>query len=273
MENRKFIIVLALLGGAIVLGYGLWPTAPGPQPVSAQSSADQTRNSVTGSEPAQDSARQTTLRAMPAQPATEASAPTPHPTAQTSLPPAVDTFRRVGSDRAGSRTPAAGHTQATQIALESSAAIDTDLATDLLVDQIAALQAQGPQSGDTGPSVWALRRRFASEKADPEWAAQATAAVHDAIDAWYAGLPEKVRYHLALIAVDCRTSLCEILAVADDPDSAGDRINAGQDWQFVAKTWPQATWWSGLGFVDITTQTRTRDGYLLYMIYLARRAR
>ncbi|MEO8459322.1 MAG: hypothetical protein ABI451_02235 [Dokdonella sp.] len=275
MGNLKFVIALALLGGALVLGYGLWPTTLRQQATPAQARVDQTRNPATGSEQAQNSARQTTLRTMPPQPTAEASAPSPDPISEVSLTSTARSPSREpeATTSAAPEPPADGYAQVAQIAPDLPAGIDTNRATDLFVDQIAALQAHGPQTNDIGPSVRALRRRFADENSDPWWSAQATTAVHDAITAWYAELPEEVRYHLALIAVECRASLCEILAAADDPDSSGDRINAGQDWQVVADTWPQTEWWHDLGFVDITKQTSTRDGYLLYMIYLVRHPR
>jgi hypothetical protein len=76
---------------------------------------------------------------------------------------------------------------------------------------------------------------------------------------------------MALIHVECRATLCQILAADDAPSSQSDRAEASQEWQQAFATLPQQPWWASLGFVDYQAMVANDpSGYLLYQAYLRR---
>ena len=148
-------------------------------------------------------------------------------------------------------------------------AIDTDHATDLLADMIARQETTSEGDHLPNTAVQTLKK-FDQESADANWSANAEQHIETALDAWIDALPEDAQAHLALIHVECRESLCQVLAADNDPGTEGERSQAGHEWQQAIGSLPQQSWWHELGFVDLTTQVSGADGHTLYMSFLLR---
>lgn len=147
--------------------------------------------------------------------------------------------------------------------------IDTDHATDLLADMIAREEAAS--DGDHLPNaVVQTLKKFDQESADANWSENAEQKVEASLDAWIGALPEDAQAHLALIHVECRETLCQVLAADNDPGSQEERSAAGHEWQQAVGSLPQQPWWHELGFVDLNTQVSSADEHTLYMSYLLR---
>jgi len=148
-------------------------------------------------------------------------------------------------------------------------AIDTDHATDLLADMIARDEAAS--EGEHLPNaVVQTLKKFDQEADDANWSDNAEQHIEASLDAWIAALPADAQAHLALIHVECRQTLCQVLAADNDPESQAERSSAGHEWQQAMGSLPQQSWWKELGFVDLTTQVSVADGHTLYMSYLLR---
>ena len=148
-------------------------------------------------------------------------------------------------------------------------AIDVDHATDLLADMIA--RQETASEGDHLPNTIAQTlKKFDQESADASWSENAEQHIEATLDAWIAALPEEAQAHLALIHVECRASLCEVLAADNDPGSESERSSAGQEWQQAVCSLTQQPWWHELGFVDLTTQVSGAEEHTLYLSFLLR---
>lgn len=147
--------------------------------------------------------------------------------------------------------------------------IDTDHATDLLADMIAREEAAS--DGDHLPNaVVQTLKKFDQESADANWSENAEQHIESTLDAWIGALPEDAQAHLALIHVECRETLCQVLAADNDPGSQAERSSANQEWQQAISSLPRQPWWHELGFVDLSTQVSGADEHTLYMSYLLR---
>jgi len=147
--------------------------------------------------------------------------------------------------------------------------IDTDQAADLIADQIARQEAASDESGVPNATAQAWKK-FDQEQADPAWSEPTTQQIEQTLDQWLAGLPEDVRQHIAVIHVECRATMCQILAADNDIDTQNERAQAGQEWQQALASLPGQPWWNELGFVDASTQVTANEGHTLYMTYLRR---
>ena len=150
-------------------------------------------------------------------------------------------------------------------------AIDTDHATDLLADMIARDEAASEGEGEHLPNaVVQTLKKFDQEADDPNWSDNAEQHIEASLDAWIAALPGDAQAHLALIHVECRATLCQVLAADNDPESQAERSTAGHEWQQAVGSLTQQSWWHELGFVDLSTQVSSADEHTLYMSYLLR---
>lgn len=156
-------------------------------------------------------------------------------------------------------------------------AIDDDHAADLLADWIASQDAASANAGDgsdaSAPSpVQQAWKTFDQESADADWSPSTEKQIEDTLDQWLAGLPDAVRDHVDVIHVECRETLCQILAADNDLATQSQRAGDAQEWQQAIATLPQQPWWHELGFVDfMTTVSSSADtGYALYQTYLRR---
>jgi hypothetical protein len=147
--------------------------------------------------------------------------------------------------------------------------IDTDHATDLLADMIA--REENASDDDHLPNaVTQTLKKFDQESADASWSANAEQHIEASLGEWLDALPADAQAHLALIHVECRATLCQVLAADNDPQAQGDRSAAGHEWQQAIGSLPQQPWWQALGFVDLSTQVSSADEHTLYMSYLLR---
>lgn len=150
-------------------------------------------------------------------------------------------------------------------------AADADVATDLFAEQIAKQEAE-PEEGHLPNAARDLWKRFDKEQADRDWADAAEKHLQETLTAWIAALGEGSNEHLVLVHVECRATLCQVLAADNDLDGQNARAESGQEWQQAIASLPQQSWWPAAGFTDLTTQVSTNEGYVLYTTYLLRAA-
>lgn len=199
----------------------------------------------------------------PAAVATENKPPEPPKTAEPPQPAAEDANADDSTDENGADTDSDDG---------GPPAIDTDHATDLLADMIA--REETATEGDHLPNaVVQTLKQFDQESADANWSENAEQHIEATLGAWIAALPEDAQAHLALIHVECRQTLCQVLAADNDPESMGERSAASHEWQQAIGSLPQQPWWHELGFVDLNTQVSNADDHTLYMSYLLREAK
>ena len=153
----------------------------------------------------------------------------------------------------------------------SETSIDPGHAADLLADWMAREDVASADDGTGPPSTQALST-FDHEEADPEWSEATAQQIEATLRTWLEALPENIRAHMALIHVECRQTLCQILAADADGASQSERAQASQEWQQAIATLPQQPWWASFGFVDLQTAVNTdpASGYVLYQAYLRR---
>ena len=149
--------------------------------------------------------------------------------------------------------------------------IDVNHAADLLADWMARQDTAASDDADIPKTVQALRT-FDQEASDAQWSDSATQQVQDSLNAWLDALPDDVRDDVGLIHVECRQTLCQILAADADMAGQNERAQASQEWQQAITTLPQQPWWSELGFADLVTavDNDSASGYVLYQTYLRR---
>jgi hypothetical protein len=147
--------------------------------------------------------------------------------------------------------------------------IDADHAADLLADLIARQEAAANEN-EAAAGTAQTWQTFDKEQADPAWSEPTTAQIEAALDQWLSALPEEIQAHIAVVHVECRVTLCQILAADNDVETQNERAQAGQEWQQAIALLPSQAWWNELGFVDLSTQVVTTDEHTLYMTYLRR---
>ena len=155
---------------------------------------------------------------------------------------------------------------------DASTSIDVGRAADLLADWMAKQDAMAGNEGEAPPQSVQSLRTFDQEGSDANWSEPTTQQIEAALNAWLNGLPDEVRDHIEVIHVECRETLCQILAADNELAMQNDRAQASQEWQQAIATLPQQPWWSELGFVDLTTavDSDADSGYVLYQTYLRR---
>ena len=229
---------------------------PAPTPVPAAPTTDATPAVPPPAPPPVETKPDPTLVPEPTPKAEETSAePVPEPAAENT--PA--------------EPPADGAAPEGEPADEAKSSIDVDHAADLLADWMANQDAQATGDAEIPPGIEALKH-FDEEEGDPAWSEKTEQQVEAALDQWLAGLPDEVRSHVDVIHVECRETLCQILAADNDMASQTERAQTSQEWQQAIATLPQQPWWAELGFVDLVTAVDNDEasGYLLYQTYLRR---
>ena len=260
MTRRPFILTIAALAGLLLVWLMLVrvpqsPTSAAPPKPIARAPAPAPAQTV-ATPPAEP------VASKPAEPvrepaaATEKKPPDPEkPTIAALEKPADD-----GADKSGDDSEPED---------SGPPAIDTDHATDLLADMIAGMENQS--EGDHLPNTTLQTlKKFDQESADANWAENAEQHIEATLGAWLDALPADAQPHVALIHVECRESLCQVLAADNDPGTADERANAGHEWQQAIASLPQQSWWHELGFVDLNTQVKPSADHVLYMSYLLR---
>jgi len=148
--------------------------------------------------------------------------------------------------------------------------IDTDHAADLFADLITHEEAKAEDENGLPDPVAQTWKKFDKEETDSNWSGPTTQQIEAALEQWINSLPAEIQDHIAVIHVECRTTLCQILAADNDADTQSDRSQAGQEWQQAIATLPAQPWYNELGFVNFVTQVTSKDGYILYMTYMMR---
>ncbi|HEY0180398.1 MAG TPA: hypothetical protein VGC30_12330 [Dokdonella sp.] len=244
MRNPRVLILGVLAAAVLAAAYALAPrTPPAAAPAAATTApASPPPAPVAAPPPPLAEATATPSESAPAPPATDDAEPAP------------------AAAPADSDAPA--ETPATPPA-------DPDRATDLFAALLAEQEAE-PEQGRLPDPARDLWKRFDGEQKDGAWSAPAEAHLQNALDEWLDGLPEGMGDHLALVHVECRATLCQVLAADNDLAGQGARAESGQEWQQAVAALRGQPWWSESGFTDMTTQVTARDGYMLYTSYLLR---
>ena len=257
--RRPLIPAIAVLAGLVIVLL-VWTRAPEPHTAVAPAKPIVRAPAPTAVPPA--------VAPKPAEPiakpaaATEQKPPDPPKPTIAALEPPSDA-------NAPAEDAADENAEDTQPEDSGPPAIDTDHATDLLADMIA--RQETTSEGDRLPNTAVQTlKKFDQEPDDANWSDNAEQHIESALDAWIGALPEDAQAHLALIHIECRESLCQVLAADNDPGSESERSNAGHDWQQAIGSLTQQPWWHELGFVDLTTQVSGADGHTLYMSFLLR---
>jgi len=249
------------IGGAVVLAFAwvlLSRTANEPKPAPAPAPA-------VAAAPAP---------APPPPPEPVVSTPPPAP-AKAEAPPVQQPPPAESKD-----APASDETAADEPADEESAddqegppSLDANEAADLLADWLARQEAEGKDDSAKSDPVLS---KFDGEKAegDPDWSASAKQHIEATLNEWLANLPDEIHEHVDLISVECRETLCQILAADNDPDTQATRGQGAQEWQQAVALLPQQPWWHELGFAEMRTSVMADNehGYLLYQTYAMRAA-
>jgi hypothetical protein len=178
--------------------------------------------------------------------------------------PAGDKSTEPASDETGEADPS-------QDGDSPPSGVDVDRAADLLADWMAKQDAVADEGGES-PQTEQVLRTFDQEEADPAWSGPTAQQIEATLDAWIAALPDDVRDHIAIIHVECRLTLCQILAADDDLAAQNQRAQSSQEWQQAVATLPQQPWWQEFGFVDLMNAIDSDEasGYVLYQSYLRR---
>ncbi|HKE46732.1 MAG TPA: hypothetical protein VKB52_01600 [Rhodanobacteraceae bacterium] len=154
---------------------------------------------------------------------------------------------------------------------DASSSVDAGHAADLLADWVAKQDAMATNEGETPPPGVQALRTFDHESSS-DWSEATEQQVEAALNQWLDNLPAEVRDHIEIIHVECRETLCQILAADNEAGRQNERAEASQEWQQAIATLPQQPWWNELGFVDVSNAVNTdaESGYVLYQTYLRR---
>lgn len=252
MRNSRLLVLGALIAAALVWLYFVLPRAPVERRAAKPDPA-----------PA--------VAAAPSRPAVPHVAAEPPPAAPPALPPTVPVAPPVVPP--GDEPPHAEAVPAEPETAEdeppATPPADPDRAADLFADLLAEQEAE-PEKDRLPNTARDLWKRFDEEKPDEAWSGAATPKLQDSLEQWVGELPEGTGDHIALVHVECRASLCQVLAADNDLSGQGARAQSGQEWQQAIAGLRGQPWWSESGFTDMTTQVVTTDGYVLYTTYLLR---
>jgi hypothetical protein len=205
--------------------------------------------------------------APPAEPVKTEPVPPPPP------PPEEQPAATETNDAPAAEEPAADEPADDQATDDEAAPppLDANQAADLLADWLSRQEAEGADDAEKSDPILG---KFDGEKAegDPDWSAKAKQHIEATLNEWLANLPDEIRDHVQLISVECRETMCQILAADNDPDTQAARGEHSQEWQQAVSLLPQQPWWGELGFGDMRTSVITNDehGYLLYQTYAMR---
>lgn len=144
--------------------------------------------------------------------------------------------------------------------------IDSGHAADLFAGLLAA-QESAEGEAESAPALW---RRFSAERADEAWASVLTPEITQSVQEWIDTLPESVRDHVAVVRVDCRATLCQILVADNDPATLEMRAALRQEWARSSDVLLAAPWWQEAGLNGLSQQAMRSGDYTLTVTYLLR---
>ncbi|MEP7043366.1 MAG: hypothetical protein ABI843_09895 [Dokdonella sp.] len=247
MRNKRLVVLGLLIAAVLLWLYFVIPVAP--PPTATPSASAHIVAPVAATPPVQTTAA-------------PAEAPTSEPVAAREP---VKPAPAANEDAAETEEPAPIEEP------PATPAADPDKAADLFADQLAKQESE-PEEGRLPNPARDLWKRFDKEQKDEAWSAPTTDHLQDTLDEWIDDLPEDMSGHLALVHVECRSSLCQILAADNDLAGQGDRAESSQEWQQAIAGLHGQPWWNEAGFSDMTTQVSSSDGYTLYTTYILRSA-
>lgn len=250
MRHQRLLILCALIAAASVWLYFALPRAPVARPASAPAKVEK---------PAPAPAPREVVKAVPA--AVPPTLPPTVPVAPLVVPP--------GDEPPPEEAVPAEPEPVAEEAPPKTPPIDPDRAADLFADLLAKQEAE-PEKDRLPDAARELWKRFDQEKPDESWSAAATPKLQESLDGWIGDLPEGAGDHVALVHLECRASLCQILAADNDLAGQATRAEGGREWQQAVAGLRDQSWWNESGFTDMTTQVVTEDGYVLYTTYLLR---
>ncbi len=231
--RKTLILTIAALAGLLLV----WlivvraPDSRTTAPAKALVQAPPAARSVAASAPVVETVppKPTEVPTAPAASTAPPRAETVEPPATTEPPPDSATSSDPGADaNAEDATPA--DSDATDDEDSGPEGIDTGRAADLMAEMIAKLET--PDDEHRLPNgMTDLLKQFDQESADAEWAEAMEQQIEAKLGEWMGRLPEEAQSHMALLTVQCRATLCQVLAADNDPDSADARAEAGQEWQ------------------------------------------
>lgn len=108
------------------------------------------------------------------------------------------------------------------------------------------------------PSLAELHAQFSAEAKDPNWASEMEQYIHQLID------KNNSTAEFEVLAVECRTTLCEVRAFGNLPNSA-------QSWNRIGDEIGKQPWWSG--FQGNFTSSFNQNGRITIVTILQRARR
>lgn len=250
MRHQRLFILCALIAAASVWLYFALPREPARRPVAAPAKIEKPT-------PAPPPPREV-AKAAPAEP--PPALPPTVPIAPLVVPP--------GDEPPHEEAVPAEEEEAAEEELPKTPPIDPDHAADLFADLLAKQEEEKEEAGNSSVDFW---KRFSQETADEAWSTAATPKIQGTVDEWVNALPEDVGDHIAVVHVECRASLCQILIADNDMDSLSARAESKQEWSSASDVFLKQAWWSESGFTGKAYHmTPSDDGYALTTMYLTR---
>ena len=274
MRTPALIAIVA--AAAIAVAWLLLARSPQPPAAATPATTAPAPIAPSAAPAAQDEREAAAVRAQ-----TTIPPPEPGPVAvKPSAPPAVDSPQKpaesVATESAADDEPDASNepsdeAEPTDDDAESSS-IDVDRAADLLADWMAKQDMANSDDAENRQVNTKALKTFDQEEADPDWSAQAAQQIEATLNQWLEALPEDVRDHLDLIHVECRQTLCQILAAENEIATSDGQATHAQEWVQALNALEHQTWWNELGFTGLSTAVSHDEtsGYFLYQSYLSR---
>lgn len=242
MRNKRLLVLGLLIAAVLLWLYFVIPSAPPQPPVRVAPAAVE---------------------------APAAAAPVPAPPVAAPEPPKPEPAPAPAPAKPAAAEPAVVEDPPPAEEAPATPPADPDKAADLFADLLAKQESE-PEEGHLPNPARDLWKRFQNEQKDDAWSAAATDHLQDALDAWIDDLPEDMGGHVALVHVECRATLCQVLAGDNDLNGQSNRAESSQEWQQAIASLREQPWWAETGFSDMTTQVTSSDGYTLYTTYILR---
>lgn len=158
---------------------------------------------------------------------------------------------------------------------DNTSPIDPSRAADLFAERLVKLE--DIDAIDNGSDLLAAReyRKFKSQPTDDAHAREITPALRRYVEDWVAQLPLEQQSQIALVNVECRASLCQILLAQQATNLNADAIQARKaaatGLQQLLFASPQEPSWSQLHLAFVSSQVLRQNDYLFYTFYLETR--
>ena len=157
-------------------------------------------------------------------------------------------------------------------AVQDASPIDVDHVADLFSERLAKLE--DIDTLDDGNDLQAARqyRTFKSQSASDAHAQEVTQALREHVEDWLAQFPPERQDHIALVDVECKGSLCQILLGQNAMNFSGTTQqsggSAGISPEELLYALNRAPWWADLHLTLAYEEMHPRKNYALYTLYL-----